>query len=560
MHNPDLLPASSSSQKPPQPSIYADFTSSGKASSADTAAGTTGQAAIIEDDDERLLARIGYKQELRREFTKWSTVSYAISIEGVLGSVPATFGIAIIAGGPATAVWCWFIGSIMATCIALSIAELVSAYPTAGGMYFVTKHVVPPEHVARWAWIIGWCNFLGQTAGVSSVAYTVAQMLLACASMNSTFDDGVYSYSPNALQTVLLSVALLCVMGVICSLTTKFLHRIILWFAPINILASVGICIALLVLTPEKQSAAWVFAHVTDGSGWGSKGFSFLLGFLPVAWTMTDYDGTTHMSEETRDAAVRGPVAIVVAVLVSGVIGLMLTVTFCFCMKDFDGIVSSPTGLPAAQIFLNAGGRSGGTSMWFWVILIQFFTGCSAMLADTRMAYAFARDDALPFSAFWSKVNQRTHTPVNAVWLVVAFAICLNCIGIGSGQTIIGIFNITAPALDLSYIAVIVAHLAYEHRVQFIPGPKTLGRWGKLINYIAIVWVCFISVVLFFPSSKPVTFANMNYAIAVAAFIAIFSLSWWWIGARHTYTGPRTKDLLELDGSRGSEGGNETLI
>lgn len=72
------------------------------------------------------------------------------------------------------------------------------------------------------------------------------------------------------------------------------LNRIVVWFAPINVLASVAISIALLVLTPEKQSARWVFTHFTDGSGWGNKGFSFLLGFLSVAWTMTDYDGTTQ--------------------------------------------------------------------------------------------------------------------------------------------------------------------------------------------------------------------------------------------------------------------------
>lgn len=104
------------------------------------------------------------------------------------------------------------------------------------------------------------------------------------------------------------------------------------------------------------------------------------------------------MSEETHDAAIRGPVAIRMAVLVSGVVGWMLTITLCFCMQDFDGILNSPTGLPAAQIFFNAAGRTGGTAMWAWVILVQFFTGCSAMLADTRMAYAFSRDDALPFS------------------------------------------------------------------------------------------------------------------------------------------------------------------
>ncbi|MCJ1388003.1 hypothetical protein MMC18_000847 [Xylographa bjoerkii] len=225
-------------------------------------------------------------------------------------------------------------------------------------------------------------------------------------------------------------------------------------------------------------------------------------------------------------------------------------------MSDYDGILASPTGLPAAQIFLNAGGRTGGTIMWFWVILIQFFTGCAAMLADTRMAYAFARDDALPFSGIWCKVNAYTRTPINAVWLVVFFSSCLNLIGIGSTQTVVAIFNITAPALDLSYIAVIIAHLVYEHRVKFVEGPYTLGALGKPINAVAICWVSFISVVLFFPTARPVTAANMNYAVAVAGFIALFSLSWWWIGARKKYTGPRTKDILQVVDTENSEDGS----
>jgi amino acid transporter len=167
-------------------------------------------------------------KELKREFTKWSTVSYAISILGVLGSVPATIGVPLSEGGPGTAVWAWAIGSFMAMCIAssgksilfgylshsamvfilhecnmietnvscLSVAELVSAYPTAGGMYFVTKHVVPKEHVAIWAWIIGWCNFLGQAAGVASLAYSIAQMILAAVVMNTDIIDGESSFKP----------------------------------------------------------------------------------------------------------------------------------------------------------------------------------------------------------------------------------------------------------------------------------------------------------------------------------------------------------------------------
>jgi amino acid transporter len=190
---------------------------------------------------------------------------------------------------------------------------------------------------------------------------------------------------------------MLIIFGIVCSLTTKTLHEIVFWFAPINVVATLTICVVLLVLTPNKQSATWVFTEFQDGSGWGT-GFSFLLSFLSVAWVMTDYDGTTHMSEETHDAAVRGPQAIRWAITISGVLGWILTVTMCFCVSDMDQILTTPTGLPAAQIFLNAAGVKGGTAMWFFVILVQFFTGCTAMLADTRMAYAFSRDGALPFS------------------------------------------------------------------------------------------------------------------------------------------------------------------
>ncbi|KAL4992523.1 amino acid/polyamine transporter I [Aspergillus falconensis] len=499
----------------------------------------------LHDDDELLLSRIGYKQELRREFSKWSTISYAISILGVLGSVPATFGAPLAAGGPATAVWCWFLGSIMAFCIGSSVAELVSAYPTAGGMYFVTKYVVPENQVPIFSWIQGWCNLLGQTAGVSSVAYTVSQMLLAAVSMNSKLVDGVHSYTPTAWDTVRLSIALLIFLGVICSMTTKSLHRIFIWFAPINITATVIICFALLYNTPDKQPASWVFTHVTDGSGWGSKLFSFLLGFIAVAWTMTDYDGTTHMSEETHDAATLGPLAIQSAVVVSGAMGWILTISLCFCLTDYDGILNTPTGLPAAQIFLNAGGKTGGMIMWGFAVLVQLFTGCSAMLADTRMAYAFARDEALPLSSTLSKINPHTRTPVNAVWFVVLFSIALNCIAIGSTQTATAIFSITAPALDLSYVSVILAHQIYKHQVSFVEGPFTLGTWGSWINWVSVIWVLFISTVLFFPPHVPVTAENMNYAIFVGLFIAVFALVWWWVDARRKYTGPRTNEYLQ---------------
>jgi hypothetical protein len=98
--------------------------------------------------------------------------------------------------------------------------------------------------------------------------------------------------------------------------------------------------------------------------------------------------------------------------------------------------------------------------------------------------------------------------------------------------------------LDMSYATVILARNIYAHRIEFRPGPYTLGRWQKPINAITCAWVFFISVVLLFPTVRPVTAANMNYAVAVAGFIGVFSLSWWWAGARKYVLSPSSVAIL----------------
>ncbi|KAI1078910.1 amino acid permease, variant [Whalleya microplaca] len=498
------------------------------------------------DPDDGLLESIGYKQEFRREFTRWSTISYAISILGVLGS--ASWESPLSAGGPTTAIWAWFSGSFFSLCIALSVAELVSAYPTSGGMYFITKKVFPPDKVPLAAWILGWSNFLGQTAGVASVGYSVAQMILAAVTMGSVREDGTFAFTPTAEITVAVSIAVLVCHGIICSFSSKHLSNMIRYFAPINLLGSVAISIALLYLTPNKLPASEVFGQVIDGSGWNSKGFSFLIGYLSVAWTMTDYDATAHMSEELHNAAITGPIAIVQAVVVSWIFGWLLNVAFGFGAGDLNLLLSSPMGNPAAQVFFNAGGRAGGLAMWFWVCLVQFFTGITAMLSDTRTCFALARDEALPMSSTLRKMNTYTQTPLYSVWAVVLACCLLNLIALGSTQTISGIFGVTAPAMDMSYVAVIAARLYYsaktetENRIVIRRGPFRLGRWQKPINAVAVAWVTFVSVILFFPPEYPVTALNMNYAVAIAAFIALFAVAWWYLQARRFYIGPRTEE------------------
>ncbi|KAK0719589.1 hypothetical protein B0H67DRAFT_642926 [Lasiosphaeris hirsuta] len=138
-------------------------------------------------DADKALATMGYKPVFKREFSMWSCFSFALSISGLFGTVATTFSYPLTAGGAASAIWCWLIAGFGALCLALSVAEIASAYPTSGALYFTIKYLVSPGHVAVIAWIDGWLNLIGQVCGSASSEYGAAQMLLAAVSIGTDF-------------------------------------------------------------------------------------------------------------------------------------------------------------------------------------------------------------------------------------------------------------------------------------------------------------------------------------------------------------------------------------
>lgn len=180
-------------------------------------------------------------------------------------------------------------------CIALSVAELVSAYPTSGGLYYTVSRLAPKNWVPSISWIVGWLNLLGQVAGVASSEYGSAQILLAAVSMGSDF-----TYSPSTGATVGVMAALTVFNGLINSLSTYWMEKMTKTYVIFHVAVLVTCAIALLVKTENKHTASYVFTHHDEVplSGWMPAGFSFLLGFLSVSWTMTDYDATAHITEE----------------------------------------------------------------------------------------------------------------------------------------------------------------------------------------------------------------------------------------------------------------------
>lgn len=178
-------------------------------------------------------------------------------------------------------------------CIACSVAELVSAYPTSGGLYFTISRLVPAEWVAPVSWLTGWINLLGQVAGIASSEYGSAQILLAAVSMGRDFN-----WYPTTGMTIGVMAALTVLTGIVNSLPTAWMEKMTKTYGLFHMAVLFSCSIALLAKTAPKHNASYVFTHVESGSGWNPVGFSFLFGLLSVSWTMTDYDATAHITEE----------------------------------------------------------------------------------------------------------------------------------------------------------------------------------------------------------------------------------------------------------------------
>ncbi|GAA6059145.1 hypothetical protein JCM10212_003892 [Sporobolomyces blumeae] len=488
--------------------------------------------------DEAILARMGYKQEFKREFTNLSTISFAFSIMGVASSVVTTFGTPFSLGGPASVVWCWFLGTFMCFCLGTSIAELVSAYPTNGGLYSASAYLVPKKYRSIVGWTVGWLNLMGQVAGVASTAFGLAQMILAAASLST---EG--AFVANAWQTYLTFLAILFIHGVLNSVGTKYLAKMTQTFVFFNLGTVLAVIITLLVKTENKHSASYTFTYNINGSGWSSQGLTFLLGLLSVQWTMTDYDATAHISEEVKRAQIAAPTAIFVAVIGTGIVGWVYNIVYVLCSGDLAETGDyGVSGYAPAQIIWQNVGPTGFYVLWAFICFVAFQVVATATQANARSFHAFSRDNGLPDRGFFSKLA-KNKVPVNAVWLVIGISALMGLLVFASIVAVNAIFALAAMGMDSSYIIPIACKMIWQDHpeVQFKPGPFHLGR-GFLswtINLIAVFWTSFVVIILALPTIRPVDAENMNYASAVTGGVMILSLIWFYAGGRKHYHGPR---------------------
>ena len=192
------------------------------------------------------------------------------------------------------------------------------------------------------------------------------------------------------------------------------LNDISVWWHIIGVLIIVGV---LAFVPSHHASASYVFSDIVNNTGWHSTFYVLLLGLLLAQYTFTGYDASAHMTEETHNAARSGPRGIVMSIVVSLIAGWVLLIGITFAIQKAHYARYTGALVPPAQIWINAIGGTGAKLLLLVAIGAQLFCGMSSVTANSRMIYAFSRDGALPGSALWHRVNKRTRTPTNAIWL-----------------------------------------------------------------------------------------------------------------------------------------------
>ncbi|KAL4401367.1 polyamine transporter Tpo5 [Malassezia pachydermatis] len=508
----------------------------------------------LDDDDAQLARRLGHRSEFAREFKSFSTISFAFAIMGLVSSIATTFSTPFLyGGGPASTVWAWFMGSCFNMTLGTAIAELVSAYPSSGGLYSASGMLVPQKYRAPVAWCTGWLNLTGQIAGIAGTEYGLSQMIYAWAYVIS---DG--NFIATRPMTVGLYFALLVIHGCINTLDSKTLAKMTGSYVVVNIGITFVIIIVLLATTPlhEMHGPSYTFGKLINNTGWTGQGgdaLAFLFGLLSVQFVMTDYDATAHISEEVHRASIAAPVAIMVAVAGTGIVGWLLNIVLVITSGDVvNGDVDQmPAGLAMAEIMRMRMGKVGFLVVWPFVCLVAFFVVTTATQANARSFYAFSRDRGLPDRRFFSKIFKPTGTTANAVWLVIVLCMLLGCLGFISQTAINAIFALAALGMDISYLIPIVCRQIFQNHpeVLFEPGPFTLGKglFGRIINSVAIFWTLFECTILSIPTVLPISAVNFNYSWVVMMGVLFIAVFYYLIHARNYYEGPRstmTPDML----------------
>jgi amino acid transporter len=470
----------------------------------------------VKADDIRELNALGYAQELFRTMGGFSNFAISFSIISILTGAVTLYSHGLTMGGPAEMAFGWPLVSLFTLAVAVSMAELASSMPTSGAVY----HWACLLGGKGWGWFTAWFNIVGQLAALAGIDY-------GCA----LFVTPLIGLAPAPSTVLIVYAAILFSHAVINHVGIRLVAQLNDLSVTVHVVGVLVIVMAVWIFAP-KQPIRFFFSPVTSNTQGWPYWWAFIVGLLQAQWTFTGYDASASVSEETVDPRRRVPWGIVMAVVVSSVVGYLLLIALTLAITDIPSVLNARDAggheIPAVIVILTSalGRRAGGLVMAL-AAMAMWFCGLSAVTWTSRVIYAFARDEGMPGSGILKRVSRSHLTPAPAIWLSVAVAFAAT---ISSGTYAV-VTSISVIGLYISYIVPVFLAWRARGSAGVMPrGPWHLGRFAAAINVTAMLWVVFITAILAVPD-------DMRAGKTVVAVAAALS-AWYWLFERHRFRGP----------------------
>ncbi len=492
-------------------------------------------------DDEAYLESLGYRQQLFREMGGFSNFAISFSIISILTGAVLLYGYGLKFAGPIINSVGWPVVSLFTLAVAASMAEIASAYPTAGGLYFWSRRLGG----RGWAWLTAWLNMIGQVTITGGINIAAAIYLVGAATrifgLQGEFLTNWY-FQLAVMIAILIPQVLINVWGI--RLTARLSDLSVWW----HIAGVLLITLALTFFGRHHNPASFLFSfapavNAFETSATLSVGnatvpsplFSlfpaladlyrvappallFVLALLQAQWTYTGYDASAHVAEETVMARLNSAWGIFLSVAVSAVVGYVMLMVLTWCIPNGD--VAATVADPYPVLYIVANNLGSFLTNLIAVIIggAMWLCGLASVTSMGRMWYAFARDDGMPGAARLKRVSVNG-TPVNAI-VVTSILSVLVCVYAAAFYVVTSISTI---ALYLAYVIPIFLNLRNrlrgrgEHMTPLL-APWSLGRWGTLVNAIAIAWCAVIAIIFMLPPNELVLWTMVAFALALAAY------------------------------------------
>jgi amino acid transporter len=500
--------------------------------------------------DIRDLHGLGYAQELFRTMGGFSNFAISFSIISILTGAIILYNYGLALGGPAASGLGWLIVTLFTLPIAATMAELASAYPTAGGLYYWASKLRNKD----WGWWTAWLNLGGQISIVAGINYAAAYYL------SVTLLDPLFGFDPNGetlglLNAIWVTGALILIeiaFNVAGTRIVAFMNDLSVWWHIIFVAA-----IAILLFVAGSQPThelGFLFEIAPAGTTaegnpiasiipFGVAG-AFALSLLQAQWTYTGYDASAHVAEETVRARKASAWGVFLSVAVSAVAGyIVLTALTLKMTSPEDVLANSPGGYGVAYILyqnLGEGLASLGGLLAVGIAFAMTFCGFSSIASAGRMLFAFSRDDGLPGSGWLKKVSHRYRTPANSViaisvasWLLIALIYILTkALGGDPFFIIAGVTGVSTVLLYWAYGLCIALGMWGD---QGWRGERTwsLGRWSRPLAIVSVIWIILITPLFLYPF--PLNPAALATVVGFLVLLAVYYLVW----ARARFMGPQ---------------------